>query len=64
MALSLPQTIAIATGASLIAVMDYRIPLLAMASLAALSSANLLTRPEQRRHSDTETAKTTAGSSQ
>ncbi|QMU78809.1 MFS transporter [Streptacidiphilus sp. PB12-B1b] len=58
--LSIPQTVAIATGAALIAVMDYRIVLLVIASLAALSSIYLLTRPEQRRSVDIEPARTTA----
>ncbi|WP_328457540.1 MFS transporter [Streptomyces sp. NBC_00386] len=61
-ALSIPQTIAIATGAALIAVIDYRILLLVIASLAALSSAYLLTRPEQRRGVDIEPARATADS--
>ena len=55
--LSIPQTIAIATGAALIAVMDYRTVLLGIASLAALSSAYLLTRPEQRCSADIEPAR-------
>ncbi|MFD5814240.1 MFS transporter [Streptomyces sp. NPDC127038] len=52
-ALSLPQTIAIAAGAALVAVIDYRILLLGVATMAAVSSAYLLTRPEQRRSADT-----------
>lgn len=55
--LCVPQTVAIATGAALIAVMDYRALLLVIASLAALSSAYLLTRPEQRRGADLEPAR-------
>ena len=57
--LSTPQTIAIALGAALIAVMDYRILLLVMASLAALTSAYLLTRPEHRCSADVEPANAT-----
>lgn len=60
--LSVPQTISIATGAALIAVMDYRIVLLVIASLAALSSAYLLTRPEQRRSVADEPSRATADS--
>ncbi|MCX4750871.1 MFS transporter [Kitasatospora sp. NBC_01287] len=58
--LSAPQTIAIAVGAALIAVLDYRILLLAIASLAALASAYLLTRPEHRRRGGVEPAVDTA----
>jgi MFS family permease len=60
--LSIPQTIAIATGAALIAVMDYRIVLLVIACLAALSSAYLLTQPEQHRSVDTASARAIADS--
>ncbi|MFI6446690.1 MFS transporter [Kitasatospora sp. NPDC050543] len=49
LALSTPQTIAIAFGAALITVLDHRVLLLAIAGLAALASAYLFTRPEQRR---------------
>ncbi|WP_406332449.1 MFS transporter [Streptomyces sp. NBC_00203] len=56
LALSTPQTIAIAVGAALIAVVDYRILLLAIASLAALASAYLFTRSEHRRSALSEPA--------
>ncbi|MHA6757786.1 MFS transporter [Streptacidiphilus sp. PAMC 29251] len=57
--LSVPQTIAIAVGAALIALMDYRLLLLAVAGLAALASGYLLTRPEQRRAAVREPARAT-----
>ena len=46
---AVPQTIAIAAGAGLIAVLNYRILLLAIAALMALAAAYLATRREQRR---------------
>ena len=46
---AVPQTIAIAAGAGLIAVLNYRILLLAIAGLMALGAVYLATRREQRR---------------
>lgn len=43
-----PQTVAIALGAGLLAVIDYRILLLAIACLMLAASVFLLTRPEHR----------------
>ncbi|MCC9306255.1 MFS transporter [Kitasatospora sp. RB6PN24] len=48
LALSTPQTVAIALGAGLITVIDYRILLLAIAALMLAACAFLLTRPEHR----------------
>ncbi|AUG75098.1 MFS transporter [Kitasatospora sp. MMS16-BH015] len=47
--LSTPQSVAVALGAALIAVTDYRLLLLLMAALMALAAVFLLTRPEHRR---------------
>jgi MFS family permease len=44
MLLSVPQTISIAAGAALITIVDYRVEIVAMAVVFALSSAYLLTR--------------------
>lgn len=46
---AVPQTVAIALGAGLIAVLNYRILLLVIASLMTLAAAYLATRREQRR---------------
>jgi MFS family permease len=46
---AVPQTIAIALGAGLVAVLDYRVLLLIIAGLMALAAAYLGTRREQRR---------------
>jgi MFS family permease len=46
---AIPQTLAIALGAGLIAVLNYRILLLAIAILMTLAAAYLSTRREQRR---------------
>ncbi|MEU8516852.1 hypothetical protein AB0C76_35490 [Kitasatospora sp. NPDC048722] len=46
--LSTPQTVAIALGAGLIAVIDYRILLLVIACLMLPAAVFLLTRPEHR----------------
>jgi MFS family permease len=48
-AYTVPQTMAIALGAGLIAVLDYRILLLIIAGLMALAAGYLGTRREQRR---------------
>ena len=48
-AYAVPQTIAIALGAGLIAVLNYRILLLVIAGLMTLAAAYLFTRHEQRR---------------
>ncbi|GAA1265306.1 MFS transporter [Kitasatospora nipponensis] len=48
LALSAPQALAIALGAALVAALDYRIVLAAVAVLTALPAGYLLTRPEQR----------------
>ena len=48
-AYTVPQTMAIAVGAGLIAVLDYRILLLVIAALMALAAGYLGTRREQRR---------------
>jgi MFS family permease len=48
-AYTVPQTMAIALGAGLIALLNYRILLLAMAGLMALAAGYLCTRREQRR---------------
>jgi MFS family permease len=47
-AYSVPQTLAIALGATLVAVVNYRLLLLVVLSLMLLGAAYLLTRPEQR----------------
>jgi MFS family permease len=46
--ITVPQTISIALGASLIAVTGYRLLLIAMAVVMSSAAAYLLTRPEQR----------------
>ena len=48
-AYTVPQTMAIALGAGLIALLNYRILLLVMAGLMALAAGYLCTRREQRR---------------
>ena len=48
-AYTVPQTMAIALGAGLIAVLSYRIVLLVIAGLMTLAAGYLVTRPEQRR---------------
>lgn len=47
--LSTPQTISIALGAVLIAVVDYRVLMAVLAAVATGAGVYLLTRPEQRR---------------
>ena len=47
--LTTPQTLAIALGAALVAVLDYRILLLGMAALLACAAGYLASRPEQWR---------------
>jgi MFS family permease len=47
-AYAVPQTIAIAAGAGLIAILNYRVLLLAIAGLMTLAAAYLATRREQR----------------
>jgi hypothetical protein len=47
MLFSVPQTISIAVGAALITVIDYRVEILAMAVVFALSAAYLLTRESE-----------------
>ncbi|MDQ2836139.1 MAG: MFS transporter [Actinomycetota bacterium] len=47
--LTTPQTIAIAVGAALVAIVDYRLILLAIGLLLALAAAYLVSRPEQHR---------------
>ena len=47
--ISAPQTVAIAVGAGLVAVVDFRLLLAAMAVLVIAAAAYLCTRPEQRR---------------
>ena len=49
MAYAVPQTIAIAMGAGLVAVLDYRILLLVIAGLMVLAAGYLGTRQDQRR---------------
>jgi hypothetical protein len=49
MAYTVPQTVAIAAGAGLVAVLDYRILLLVIAGLMALATVYVGTRREQRR---------------
>jgi MFS family permease len=49
MAYTVPQTVAIAAGAGLVAVLDYRILLLVIAGLMAAATAYVTTRPDQRR---------------
>ncbi|MEO6702968.1 MAG: MFS transporter [Jatrophihabitantaceae bacterium] len=44
-----PQTLAIALGAALVAVLDYRVILAVMAALLIVATGYLCTRPEQRR---------------
>ncbi len=51
-AYTVPQTLAIALGAGLIALLNYRILLLAIAGLMALAAGYLCTRREQRRTAD------------
>lgn len=46
---ALPQTVAIAVGAGLVAIVDYRLVIVAIACLMASAAAYLLTRAEQRR---------------
>jgi len=53
-AYTVPQTMAIALGAGLIAVLSYRIVLLVIAGLMTLAAGYLVTRPEQRRTAVTE----------
>ena len=53
-AYTVPQTMAIALGAGLIAVLSYRILLLVIAGLMTLAAGYLVTRPEQRRTAVTE----------
>ncbi|HXM58863.1 MAG TPA: MFS transporter [Candidatus Dormibacteraeota bacterium] len=47
--LGVPQTLSIGVGAGLVALVDYRLLLLAMAIVMAGAAAYVLTRPEQRR---------------
>jgi MFS family permease len=47
--LTAPQTIAIAAGAALVALVDYRLILLGMGVMLALAAGYLLSRPEQRK---------------
>jgi MFS family permease len=47
--IGVPQTLSIALGAGLLAVVDYRLILLAMTAVMAASAAYVLTRPEVRR---------------
>jgi MFS family permease len=56
MLFSVPQTISIAAGAALIAVLDYRIEIIAMAAVFALAAAYLLTRPGEARTAEVEPA--------
>jgi MFS family permease len=53
-AYAVPQTIAIATGAGLIAVLNYRVLLLLITALMAAAAAYLGTRREQRRGQEAE----------
>ena len=46
--LTAPQTLAIAVGAALVALVDYRLILLGMGVMLALAAGYLLSRPEQR----------------
>jgi MFS family permease len=55
-AYAVPQTIAIALGAALISVLDYRILLVVITALMALAAGYLCTRPEQRPASTAEAA--------
>jgi MFS family permease len=48
MLFSVPQTISIAVGAALVTLIDYRIEIVAMASVFAVASAYLLTRRDER----------------
>jgi MFS family permease len=59
-AYAVPQTIAIALGAGLIAVLNYRILLLVIAGLMTLAAVYLFTRPEQRRPAVTEVSEPAA----
>jgi MFS family permease len=56
-----PQTISIAVGAALIAVVDYQALLAAMAAAFTLAALYLLTRPQERQ-ADRASAQATAGS--
>ena len=47
MLFSVPQTISIAAGAALIALIDYRIEIVVMCAVFLLSAAYLLTRPPE-----------------
>jgi hypothetical protein len=47
MLFSVPQTISIAVGAALITIVDYRVEIIAMAVVFALSAAYLLTRQRE-----------------
>jgi MFS family permease len=63
MAYAIPQAMAIALGAGLIAVLNYRILLLVIAGLMTLGAGYLCTRQEQRRAAVTENAEPAAAAS-
>ena len=59
---SIPQTLAIALGASLVAIVNYQVLLLIVLSVMLLGAAYLLTRPEQGLPVDAQAARASTGS--